>query len=551
MTVSDPDSKKPQAEDGSALSKVTFFASLGILLSRFSGLIRTQVVNAVFGATGALDAFWVAYRFPNALRDLFADGALSSAFTKFYVDARTQGPEAERRLVSTTTAVFGVITLIIAILGVLLAKEIIYGVTDSSFAERGSVEPTIRYFKVLAFYLPLTMLSAIAMAMLGTLRMTFRATIASAFFNLGTIAGALLGAPLATYFGYDAMYGLVFGTMVGGCLQFVYQLIPLLKRNIFPFPMLRISDLWQFSPLRGIALLMLPRAFAQGATILALLVNTHFATQIGEGAMVHVNNAQVLILVPVGLFGVATGFSSLPMLTEAVNKKDANRFSELISSGLYSTLWLALWTMFTFAFAGFPLVVTLFEHGRFLREDSLSTCFALIAYAMGILFNSGTKVLHPVFFSFGYTKQIVYNSFFYLAVNATLSSLLAPKFGLVGLGISYSCASFVDFALNYVAAKRLAKKQLDISQLFHSNSKNFFGKLSAFVVLNFSMGAVGIFVLNRFWFPNIDSLNKFQFYGLLPVLISLTAIVFLSSTWLWGPPQLKDAIVTIKRKFGR
>lgn len=533
------------------LGRTTFFATLGVLLSRLSGLVRTQVITALFGASTSLDAFWVAFRFPNTLRDLFAEGALSAAFTKVYVEAREEGGAAERKLVAVVTAVFGLVTLAIALLSVVFASDIIALGTALEFKERGGFELSVSFFKVLAFYLPISMFSAVAMSMLGALRMTFRATIASAFFNLGTIAGALLGPLLATHLSVEPILGLVWGTMAGGVLQFGYQAYPLVKRHLFPFPWASLKDITTYGPLKNVALLMGPRAIAQGAFTLALFINTNFTTEVGKGAMVYVSNAQTIILVPVGLFGVAAGLSSLPVLTEKVLRRDFSTFSRLLSEGLHSTLWLALCTILGLALLAFPFSILVYEHGRFLRSDALETALAIQAYSIGILFNSGSKVLQPGFFAFGKTRQVVFNSIVYLCLNASLSAYLAPRLGIVGLGLSNSIAALSDFSLNAYMLSRLAKREGAGALYLASSGKSLVVRMFTYGVLAFVFGVAGVALSKLVW---NDALNGVSSLGVLSGFVFATLLL---GALIWaltlrvGPQQLCEQLRRVQSKVSR
>ena len=542
MSAIDNTSKQERAQ----LAKRSAYASLGVLLSRFSGVFRSQVVNAVFGASTRLDAFNVALRFPSVLRDLFAEGALSAAFTKEIVEAERNEPQSVRNLVAVVAGFFLCITLLISLLGCIFAEPIIGAVTSESFHQRGGFALAVYCFRILVFYLPIAMLSALAMSLLGNRGQTFRATIASAFFNVGTIAGALLGGTLASSFSWDPIAGLAFGTLIGGFLQFLYQLMPLVRDGVFPWPNFSPRAWMQCEPLRAMLLMMAPRAVSQGALSLALFVNTHFATAAGEGAITYITNAQVIILVPVGLFGVAASFASLPMLSKAVQERNAERLGVLLSDSLQGAFWLSWLSLFAFALMGVPFCVFLLEHGQVNPFDSVQNAVAVCAYSIGMVFNSGSKILMQGFYALNDVRRSVINASIYLGINATLSALLAPRFGIIGLGLSNSIAAASDFLLNWFFLNRVARKQnLSLNALHGTAGRTLRIQLVGLGVGAFVFGLAGVALAQLVWDPKaqiwavFDLGRFFTSLGALLLLGSLWAALSALLIWFFGPENLK------------
>lgn len=537
------------------LARRSAFATLGVLLSRFSGVFRAQVVNAVFGASTRLDAFNVALRFPSVLRDLFAEGALSAAFTKEVVEAQDSGQAATRQLVAVVSGFFLCVTLLISCLGMFFAEPIVAAVTSESFHQRGGFELAISCFRILVFYLPIAMLSALAMSLLGSRGQTFRATIASAFFNVGTIAGAFFGGTLSAVFGGDPVLGLAWGTLLGGFSQFLYQMLPLARDGIFPWPDVNPRAWLECQPLRNMLLMMAPRAVSQGALSLALFVNTHFATAAGEGAVTYITNAQVIILVPVGLFGVAASFASLPMLSKAVQDKDPQRFAVFLADGLHSAFWLSWLSLVAFALMGVPFCVALLEHGQVNPLDSVQNAVAVCAYSIGMLFNSGSKVLVQGFYALNDIRRSMINAGIYLLINATLSSILAPKFGIVGLGISNSISAAVDFSLNWFFLSKIsAQKGFFLENLYGQSAGRLRTQIRSLAVAAFVIGLCGVAFAQQFWLP---SAQVWQIFSLSRFPTAVLWLTLLSGLWLllsftllswFGPEPLKAALNRVKVK---
>jgi putative peptidoglycan lipid II flippase len=589
-----------------------------------SGIVRAQVVNGVFGAGVALDAYNVAMRFPTVLRDLFAEGALSAAFTKSLVEARAAdraaalaalaplaplaalategtgtdtGTEAEydegkagpceRALTGMVTAVFGMITLSLAVACVFVAEPLIASVTAADFGAAGGTDLARDCFRILAFYLPVAMLSAVAMALLGVRGLTFRATIASLFFNVGSVAGALVGAPIAVWAGSHPILGLAVGTLIGGVLQFLYQLAPLWRAGAARLPRLR-DVLWrgegpggtrvfQRHPLIDISLLMLPRMLGQGALSIALFVNTHFATAAGPGAVTYITNAQNIILVPVGLFGVASALASLPLLTQAAAARDEAGFSSLLRESMRGTLWLSSVSVVALALLSVPLAKGLLEHGKVTPADSLANGLAITAYCLSILFNGLSKVTVQGYYALGDTRQIVTNALCYLAVNATLSALLAPRLGILGLGISNCVAAGVDLVINLVFLPRVARRRglagyrlagpgpgvagpgaVDPNLAVARGGGRPWGfpmEIGLHVTVGIGAVAASLFLL-RPWFIELTRSGAAWFSPWSALLVAGTGaavigMVWGGCVWVWGPPQLRDLFRRLAGRFGR
>jgi putative peptidoglycan lipid II flippase len=539
-----------------SLGSRTLAATAGIALSRISGILRAQVVNAVFGAGVALDAYNVAMRFPTVLRDLFAEGALSAAFTKSLMEARGHSLKAEKELTALVLGVFGLFTTALATVCVFFAKPFLSAITAEAFFRGPSGPLAVSCFAFLIFYLPIAMVSAVAMSLLGARGMTFRATIASLFFNVGSVLGALVGAPLFVAIGKEGVLGLAVGTLVGGALQCLYQMAPLLRRGEFPLPRLSMPgwrDVFSEHPLKSLLVLMFPRLIGQGALSLALFVNTHFATAAGTGAITYITNATNIILVPVGLFGVASGFASLPLLTQAALEKKEGEFVSLLKQGLQGTFWLSALSISSLALLSVPLCKMLLEHGKITPTDTLMNALAVCAYCYGIYFNASNKVLSQAYYALGDTRQIIINSLCYLACNATLSALLAPRFGILGLGISNCVSAAFDFALNFYYIEKVGRKKGMSFQIWKNHRR--------FCVEALALGIVAlvcVFIGVNFLLPayeNFTHLYPAQFDWKIGFLVTVAGGAILLLLWSaailrWGPAPLASKLAKLIKKTG-
>lgn len=534
---------KPKSEE---LTKSSFAAMGGVLLSRVSGVVRTIIVNGTFGAATTLDAFNAAFRLPNSLRDLFADGALSAAFMTALVAEKQKGVAQERALIAMVLGFFSVVTILLAFLGVIFAQQIVDLITSEHFKLTGGLPLAVLLFKLLVFYLPLTMINAVFMAILGVHGQSFRAMNGSIFLSIGMIGGALIFAPLCVNCGAYSVIGLAAGALLGAVLQMIYQMLPVYHLQLLPKPSFNIQHWWQSDALKKILKQMTPRALGQGAMVLALSINTYFATQIGTGFLTYIVTAVTVIQVPIGLFGVATGFAALPALTLALNKKDTGLFSKLLIEGMRTSFWLATLTTIGFALLIVPFYVVLFQHGKITYVDTINNSVAICVYATGIILASGNKVLVNTLYALNATRQIVYNAVIYLAVNSLLNILLVPKFGLIGIGTSFGIATSLDFWLNYFCIKYYFQKNGYAESPYHEGGEFLTMKILLLNLFGFGICFIGVYFIYNFWAS--FQVNFKWALLILAVGGSLLAITYFLIILLYGPKHLKNIL---KRKLNK
>lgn len=526
-------------------------AMAGTLLSRCSGVLRTLIVNAYFGINVPLDAFNTAFRFPNSLRDLFADGALSAAFMTTLVVAHDQGKEAERELIAHVLGFFGLVTTAIALLGIIFAAPFLQLISNEAFINSGGYALAIPLFQLLAIYLPLTFLNAVVMAILGVHGYTFRAMNGSIFLSVGMIGGALILAPIAHLLSFPTIDGLAWGALLGAALQFVYQAWPLVGKGLLPWPNLNIFTLCRYPPLREVLRLMLPRVLGHGALTLALLVNTYFALSLGTGVITYVVTTITIIQVPIGLFGVSTAFATLPLLAEAVNSKQLNRFSQLLTEGIDTTMWLAAITTLALILFIVPVYVVIFQHGKVSYYDTLYNGITLCAYASGIIMGTGSKVLLNALYALNAARYIVVNALIYLVINVIFTLWLTPIYGVVGLGFAFGAANMMGYWINYYLVYYVYRQESLGLSPYILGGAGFFEKSILYSIFGFVAALVGTKLIVHFWLIYPQLLNaqlNFASATVILVVVGGAFTVFaLLLSHLYGPPQVKGML----RKLGR
>jgi putative peptidoglycan lipid II flippase len=434
--------------------------SLAVMASRVLGLVRDQVFAALFGAGLQYDAFLTAFRIPNLLRDLLAEGALSSAFvTTFTQTLQTKGKEAAVRLSNRVATLIILFITFISLLAWIYAPTIVQILAPGFFAVPGKAALTVDLTRIMIPFLLLIALAAQAMGILNSLNVFGIPALASAFFNIGSIIGGLLlGFLLGPAIGLTPIAGMAYGTLIGGFLQFAAQW-PSLRRAGFSYrPMLGISD----PGVRQIVRLMGPAIIGTAAVQINVFVNTNFASAIidattgavANGPVSWLNYAFRFMQFPIGVFGVAIATATLPPLSRSSANLDYNEFRKTLAHSLSLVFLLCIPSAVGLAVLGRPIVALVFEHGRFTAFDTVQTANALAAYAVGLAGYAAVKVLSPAFYALGDARTPMLISLGSIAVNYVMNALLVGRFGHVGLAFSTSTVALVNFMLLALLMRR-------------------------------------------------------------------------------------------------
>jgi putative peptidoglycan lipid II flippase len=427
--------------------------SVAVMASRVLGLVRDQVFAVLFGAGLQYDAFLTAFRIPNLLRDLFAEGALSAAFvTTFTQVQETKGEQDAFRLSNRVATALMLLLGVICIVGWIFAPSIVYLLAPGFFDVPGKAKLTIHLTRIMIPFLLLIALAAKAMGILNARHNFAVPAIAPVFFNLGSVLGGLfLGFAVGTYLGLSPIEGMAFGTLLGGFLQFAVQW-PSLRRAGFRYrPMLSFTD----PGVRQIMRLMGPAIIGTAAVQINVFVNTNFASAIIDPATGVVANGPVSWLsyafrfmqFPIGVFGVAIATATLPPLSRSTAHQDYGEFRQTLSHALTLVFLLCVPSAVGLAVLGRPIVALIFEHGRFTAFDTVQTGNALAAYSIGLAGYAAVKVLSPAFYALGDARTPMVISLVSIAVNYVINSLLVGPFGHVGLAFSTSTVALVNFIL--------------------------------------------------------------------------------------------------------
>jgi putative peptidoglycan lipid II flippase len=424
------------------------WVSAATMTSRLLGLVRDQLFAALVGANRFSDAFVVAFRIPNLLRDLFAEGALSAAFVPTFAEAhRHRGAEEAYRLANAVVAVLLVGVGGVAVAGAWAAGPLVRLVAPG-LAEPGLAAALTR---VMMPFLLLVSLSAVAMGMLNARSRFTVPAIAPALFNVGAIAvGAGLWA--AGWPPRRAVMGWAVGTLLGGALQLAVQL-PALRRLGYRFRP-RLSRAVLADPgLRRVLALVGVAVVGLSATQVNVVVNTSFAAGV-EGANTWLQCAFRLMQLPLGVFAVAVATVAGAGVAQRAAERDLAAVRATVGAALRLVAFLNVPSAVGLAVLARPIISLVYEHGRFSAADTEATARALLWYAAGLYAYSGVKVLAPAFYALGAARVPALAAWASMLANVALNVALFPLLGFQGVALGTALAAGVNFAVLLVAWRR-------------------------------------------------------------------------------------------------
>ncbi|MBL8289175.1 MAG: murein biosynthesis integral membrane protein MurJ [Rubrivivax sp.] len=418
------------------LLKAASTVSLLTLVSRITGLVREQLIAAMFGASAATDAFNVAFRIPNLFRRLFAEGAFSQAFVPLIGATRErEGDAAVRTLIDAVATVLAWVLLATCIAGVAGAPVLVW-LIGAGLAE---FDTAVLLTRLMFPYIGLMSMVALAAGILNTWQRFAVPAVTPVLLNLAVIGAAVLGAPWLDARGVPPILALGIGVMAGGVLQAAVQ-VPAL-RAIGKLPRVGVAPAtvraaWRHEGTRRVLKQMAPALLGVSVAQLSLVINTQIASHVSVGAVSWLSYADRLMEFPTALLGVALGVVLLPQLSAADARADSARYSDLLDWGLRLVLLLALPCAIALVVFPIGLVSVLFHYGRFAAGDVGATVWALRGYGVGLLGIIAVKVLAPAFYARGDIRTPVKIAIGVLAATQGLNLVFVPLFGHAGLALA-------------------------------------------------------------------------------------------------------------------
>ncbi len=552
-----------EAPKQQSVARSAGIVSIAVMFSRVLGLAR-EIVFAHFFGTGFLnDAFQVAFRIPNVLRDLFAEGALSAAFVKVFTDYQVKRTEQEAwRLASLVLNALAIVLSVITIIGVVFSRQFVNLIADGFSPEKAALATTLT--QIMFPFILLVALAAVAMGVLNTKGIFGVPASASTVFNICSIffglgfaywlSGGTWTVPadpdaVPEFSAQWAIVGMAIGTLIGGAAQFLMQVPSLLKVGFRFLPIVSFTD----PGVRRVMALMGPAIIGTSAVQVNVLVNTFFVSGI-PGGISWLGYAFRLMQFPIGLFGVAVGTASVPVLSRMASEGRLQDFRNTLSSSISLVFLMTLPSACGLIVLGEPIIRLLYSHGgAFHESDVPMTAWALSGYAIGLTGYAAIKVLSPAFYALDDAKTPMIIAVVSIAVNAVASyflmNLLSGAFvspespngiGHVGVALATSCVALVNFfALAWFMRGKI--QRLNGRQVFAS----FMKIAGASAVM--SAVAYSSFHFMTAYFP-VKTFPIRMLEAFIP--IGLAGIAFVIAAKILRVNEMEKLFSALKRKMG-
>lgn len=412
------------------------------LVSRILAFVRDVLIARVFGAGAATDAFFVAFKLPNLLRRLFAEGAFSQAFVPIFGEYKSQrGQEETKQLVDHVTTMLALILFGVTLVGIIAAPVLVYISAPGFASEPQKFDLTVQLLRITSPYIFFISLVAVAAGILNTYNKFWVPAFAPILLNVCFIGGALWFAP---YFDPPVLV-LAWAVFVAGVVQLGFQLPFLKKIGMLPRFRLSLKDagMWRVIKQMG------PAVFGVSIAQISLILNTVFASFLVAGSVSWLYYADRLMEFPTGLLGVALGTILLPSLSKLHASGDAAEYSKLLDWGLRLTFMLALPAALALGMIATPLLATFFQHGEFSAHDVLMSRNALVGYSIGLIGLILVKILAPGFYAKQDIKTPVKIGIVTLLATQGMNALFVFVFDLAhaGLALSIGLAACLNSAI--------------------------------------------------------------------------------------------------------
>ena len=424
---------------------------LATMTSRILGLVREQVLAYYFGAGDAMDAFRVAFRLPNLLRDLFAEGAMSAAFVPTFTSYLTRdGRERAWRLGNAVLNALILVTLVLVAAGFILAPTLVRLLAADFGEVPGKLELTIFLARIVLPFLMLVAVAAAFMGMLNALGHFFVPALSPATFNLASITLIVALVPFAHTLGVLPIVIVAAGIILGGIAQVAIQW-PILVAEGFRYePRIDLGD----KGLRRVLLLMGPGTMGLAATQINVFVNMVLATSQGTGAVSWLDYAFRLMYLPIGLFGVSVATVSTPAISRMVAAGQIGQVRSTIAHAISLMMLLNVPATLGLVVLAEPIVRVIFEHGSFTPADTVATASALRFYALGLLGYSVVRIVSPAFYALGRSRIPVLVSASSVVFNVALNLALVRVLGYRGLALGTALTALLNASTQLTLLRR-------------------------------------------------------------------------------------------------
>jgi putative peptidoglycan lipid II flippase len=435
--------------------------SIAVFLSRITGLVREKVMAHFFGAGFEYDSFLLGFRIPNLTRDLFAEGALSSAFVPIFTQTlQAEGKKKAAVLSNLVGSALIVVVGVFCVLGVIFSPVLVELLAPGFHKIPGKFELAVQMTRVMFPFLLLVALAAQAMGVLNACNRFGIPAMSSTFFNLGSVAfGLMIGLTFGPHLGATPLIGLGFGmaigVVLGGALQLFWQ-VPTLRKEGFHF---RFDFNWNHPGLRRIFRMMGPAILGNAAVQINVMVNTNFASRIpGNGPVSWLMFAFRFMQLPLGLFGVAIASATLPSISRSAGAGNMEEFRRTLSKSLGMVFLLTVPSSIGLIVLGRSIIGAIYQGGKFTTHDTHQTALALSCYAIGLTGYSALKVINPAFYALHDSRTPMFVSLASILVNYGVAATMLQAIGLGHAGLALSTSAVAIFgavALFLILQKRI------------------------------------------------------------------------------------------------
>jgi len=533
------------------VSKKTMgLVSLAVMSSRVLGLIREMVLNGLFGGAkrGLGDALTTAFALPNMLRDLFAEGALSTAFvTVFSQTMKTEGDAAAWKLARKVMTLALVFMSTLSVIGVLLAPWIVPAISPG-WVEKNpdKVQLAVELAQIMYPFILLVSIAALVMGILNARKVFGIPAMASTFFNIFSIlSGALLGWWFDPQFGKASLFGFAIGVLVGGLAQLVMQ-IPALIRTGYTFG---LDFEWRDPGVRKVLQLMGPAVISGSVIQVNVLLNVYYASFImapdgtPDGPRIWLNAAFRLIQLPLGVFGVVIGTVMLPAMARLATDGITGEFRNTLAKGLKLVFLMTVPSAVGMAILAEPIIGLIYQRHNWTGVDTAQAALALRTYAFGLVFFSGIRIVQPAFYAINrrFIPLFVSITAVLVSVVCNYITVYRMRLGIDYLALGTSLSALVNFSLLTYAMRKAA------------NGING-GELALnFVKLLASAAAMALVCVGA----KATVLANFEHQGLMLKIVSLgatigvAAMVYFAANTLLKNEELSEFAAIVKRKLGK
>lgn len=492
--------------------------SFATLISRIFGYIKDMVLAKYFGATGTSDVFFVAFRIPNLLRELFAEGSMSSAFIPVLSESQAKkGKDDANRLVRATFLFLLLVVGALCIAGAIFAPQIVTIIAPGFVSNPEKFSQTVLLTRIMFPFLLFISLAAVIMGALNTRGVFFIPALAPVLLNISIIAAVFF---LSAHF-INPIIAVAVGVTIGGLCQFLFQLPSFFRRGYFLFKIPSNdgrSGLWH-PGLKRIGILVIPTITGLAVVQVNIFVSTMLASLLADGSITYLYYSMRLIQFPIGLFGVAMGMAVLPALSEHAAKMDMTSLKEDFSFALRLLFFITVPAMAGLIALKEPIVNTLFQRGEFTYTATINTAEALMFYSFGIWAIVGVRVLASTFYSMQDTKIPVKVAVFSVTVNIAFSVLLMGPMQHNGLAFANTIAAIANFVLLFYFLRR---------KLSGIGALRIIVSFFKILIASFFMGVAGWFIIQGDLWTTSDRFMIKSVYLGVTIIISVVIYLFLS-----------------------